>query len=264
MTRFLTSTAAALVLSTAAYADVHKAAFSDMTFDESVNLNASELIGMRVYATETDINNETGFAAEGEKEWDDIGEVNEIVLTREGDVQSFIVGVGGFIGIGEKDVAIEMSQLEFVSDGEAADEFFLVVNANAAGVKEAPAYEQSSKHSKATDPASDRPMLTAPAIERDGYATVERDDLTAEDLTGTRVYGSGDEEVGEISELLLTNDGKIDRAVIDVGGFLGMGEHPVAVTLDEIAIVRPENGGDLRVYIDSSQQTLEMQPEYQG
>lgn len=277
MKRFLATTAAALVLSTAAYAESHTAAFSDTAFDEVVNLNASELIGMRVYATEADINSETVISADGEAEWDDIGEINEIVLTREGSVQSVIVGVGGFVGIGERDVAIDMGQLKFVrEDGNDAD-FFLVVNASAAGVKDAPEYKTAASMSEpamaeadtaAADapmsPAADRPMMTAPTVERDGYATAMVDDLTAEDLTGARVYGPGDEDVGEINELIMTEDGQIDRAIIDVGGFLGMGERSVAVTFDELQIVRSEDGNDLRIYIDTSEEALKQQPEYEG
>jgi len=262
MKRFLTSTAVALVLGTSAFAAGHTSAFSEMTFDKTVNVNASGLIGARIYVTEADINNDTIIPADSEKEWDDIGEVNEIVLTRDGKVQSVIVGVGGFIGIGERDVAIDMSQLKFVSDGEDQDEYFLVVNASAAGVKDAPAYERTGM--QAMDMDTDRAMLKAPMIEREGYTTVQRDDLTTEDLTGARVYGPGDEDVGEIGALLMTTDGKLDRAVIDVGGFLGMGERPVAVTLDELNIVRADDGGDLRVYIDSTQEALENQPEYEG
>ena len=261
MTRFLTTTATALVLGTAAFAETNAPTFKDLTFDQSVNLHASELIGMRIYASEAEIHN-TAVAADGEKEWDDIGEVNDIILTRDGSVDSIIVGVGGFIGIGEKDVAIDMSQLKFVSDGEAADEFFLVVNASVAGVEEAPAYERGIIGKETNDTASGRPLLSAPTIEREGYASVDPKDLTTEDLTGARVYGVNDEDVGEISELIVTDNGKLDRAVIDVGGFLGLGEHPVAVTLDELEIVR--NGDSVRVYIDSSQEMLEKQPEYQG
>lgn len=272
MKRFLATAAIALVLGTSAYADGHTAAFSDMTFDEAVNLNASELIGMRVYATESDINNETTIAADGETEWDDIGEINEIILTRDGSVQSVIVGVGGFIGVGERDVAIDMSQLKFVSEEGDSDDFFLVISASVAGVEEAPEYMyerqtdamMQSDTDAPMETAADRPMMTPPAIERDGYMTARIEDLTAEDLTGARVYGPGDEDVGEIDELLLTDDGKMDRAVIDVGGFLGMGERPVAVTFDELQIVRMEDGSDLRVYIDSSQDALEQQPEYEG
>jgi len=69
--------------------------------------------------------------------------------------------------------------------------------------------------------------------------------------------------VGEIGELLLAEDGKIESAVINVGGFLGMGEKPVAVTFEELQLLRNEDG-ELRVYIDATKENLEAQPEYQG
>ena len=274
MKRLMATAATALILGTSAYADGHTVSFSDMTFDQAINLNASELIGMRVYATEADISNETMIADGGETEWDDIGEVNEIVLTRDGSVQSVIVGVGGFIGIGERDVAVDMSQLKFVSEEGDSGDFFLVVNASAAGVKDAPEYisnrqdagmaEEAAVTDTPMETAADRPMLTQPSVEREGYAPVAIDEMTAEDLTGARVYGANDEDVGEISELLMTGDGKIDRAIIDVGGFLGMGERSVAVTFDELQIIRTDDGSDFRVYIDSTEEALEQQPEYEG
>lgn len=273
MKNFLSTTAAALVLGTSAVADGHTSAFSDMTFDAATNLNASELIGMRVYATEASIEGNI-VATGGETEWDDIGEINEIVLTRDGDVQSVIVGVGGFIGIGEKDVAVNMEQLRFVTEDGETNDFFLVINASAVGVQDAPTYEyiplstmtdrDADTMEADTDMADNRVPLTPPLIERDGYETVTIKDFTTEDLTGARVYGANDEDIGEISELLMTTDGKLDRAVIDVGGFLGIGEYPVAVTMDELQIMRADDDMGLRVYIDSSQEALEAQPEYEG
>ena len=108
MRNFLATTATALFIGTSAYADGHTSAFSDMTFDTATNLNASELIGMRVYASEADIEGNMMTAGD-EADWDDIGEINEIILTRNGTVQSVIVGVGGFLGMGEKDVAVNMT-----------------------------------------------------------------------------------------------------------------------------------------------------------
>jgi len=95
--------------------------FSDLTFDESVNLNASELIGMRVYATEADIAGKTQIAAGGENEWDDIGEINEILLTCDGDVQAVIIGMGGFLGMGERPVAVMMDELQIVRSDDGSD-----------------------------------------------------------------------------------------------------------------------------------------------
>jgi hypothetical protein len=41
-----------------------------------------------------------------------IGDVNDVILTREGAVEGVVVGVGGFLGIGEKDVAIKMDRIK--------------------------------------------------------------------------------------------------------------------------------------------------------
>ena len=88
--------------------------------------------------------------------------------------------------------------------------------------------------------------------------------MTAEVLQGARVYGANDEDVGEISQLILDDSGKISKVVIDVGGFIGIGEHPVGVTFDELQVLRTEDGSDFRVYIDSSQEALEKQPAYKS
>ncbi|WP_224824963.1 PRC-barrel domain-containing protein [Cognatishimia sp. MH4019] len=298
MKHFMTTTAAALVLSTAAYANETMATFQDTEFDAETHLNASEFIGMRVYASEAQI--EGTVAEGGETEWDDIGEINELILTREGSLESVIVGVGGFLGMGEKDVAMGMDQIKFVAEEGESGEFFLVVNANAAGVEEAPEYErvstsggwsdnadatdESAEMNKTDDAAemeadtatetadagtsaetenADAEMAKAPSVEREGYTTVDAADLTADDLTGARVYSTNDEDIGEIGTLLLTDDGKMDRAVLDVGGFLGIGEKDVAVQFDELQIIRSEDGA-VRVYIDSTQEALEAKPEYQG
>jgi hypothetical protein len=254
--RFLATAATALTLGSSAYADGHTAPFMQFEFDSTQNLNASELIGMRVYASENDIAN-APLAADGEKEWDDIGEINEIVLTRSGAVSSVIVGVGGFLSIGEKDVAIDMSQLKIVTDENDVDDFFLVVKASVAGVEDAPAYASTNM-----DAVDGRPLLNAPMIERQGYDAAESEHLTSEMLTGARVYGANDEDIGEVSTLLLTDDGKIERAIIDVGGFLGIGEKSVAVSLEELTILQGDD--NVRVYIDSTQDALEAQPDYEG
>jgi sporulation protein YlmC with PRC-barrel domain len=44
-----------------------------------------------------------------------IGDVNDIIVDRNGQVTAVVVGVGGFLGIGEKDVAVPFQQLELVA-----------------------------------------------------------------------------------------------------------------------------------------------------
>lgn len=278
MKKFLASTATVLALSTAAFAQSHTSAFSEMTFDQAINLNASEVIGQRVYASEAAIENDTPIASVDDLEWEDIGEINEILLTRDGEVQSVIVGVGGFLGIGEKDVAVSMDQIQFVME-EDGEDYFIVVQASAAGVEEAPSYarpmaagaDMSDENMTDTDMAhsddsamADREVMVAPTMERDGYADTEMSDLNTEDLTGARVYNTEDEDIGEVSELLVTADGQIDRAVIDVGGFLELGEYRVALPVEELQIIRSEDGNDVRIYVDGTKEALQAQPEYEG
>ena len=263
MKNFLSTTAAALALTKAAFAENHTSVFSDLQFDEEMNINATDLVGMRVYASEASIANDMTVAAGGETEWDDIGEINEILLTRDGEVQSLIVGVGGFLGIGEKDVAINMSELRFVEEEGDTNDFFLVIEATAVGVQDAPAYEYNQLTNKMGD-GEELGAWTGPEYAMDGFDRVTPEQLTTEDLTGAPVMGVNDEDVGEVSKLLVTSDGTLDRAVIDVGGFLGLGEREIAVSLDELTILRMAGTDDVRVYIDATQEALEQQPEYQG
>jgi hypothetical protein len=48
------------------------------------------------------------------------------------------------------------------------------------------------------------------------------------------VYNDNNEKIGSVNDLLIDKSGNIKAAVIGVGGFLGMGEHPVAVSFDKI------------------------------
>ncbi|MGV8955826.1 MAG: PRC-barrel domain-containing protein, partial [Cypionkella sp.] len=64
-----------------------------------------------------------------------------------------------------------------------------------------------------------------------GYVAVDSDNLASE-LIDQPVYSStGDdaEEIGNVSDLIFAEDGRISGVVIGVGGFLGIGEKSVAV-----------------------------------
>lgn len=267
MKRFMTTTAIAIVFGTSAMAEGHTAMFLDSQFNVTNDLYASDLLGARIYATEADLEGTASVTSGQTTEWDDIGEINEIILTRDGTAQSVVIGVGGFLGLGEKDVSVSMDDLRFVSDGEDEDDYFVVINASKAGITDAAPYQRGMQKDDMDDmqaaESDGMDSMMAPKVSRDGYVATDSVDLTSENLTGARVYGVSDEDVGEISKLLLTDDGEIDRAVIDVGGFLGMGERPVAVPMSELSIIRSDDGEDIRVYIDSSQAALEAQPAYE-
>jgi sporulation protein YlmC with PRC-barrel domain len=56
-------------------------------------------------------------------------------------------------------------------------------------------------------------------------------------LVGLKVYNNENESIGSISDLLADKSGNIKAVVIGVGGFLGVGEHLVAVAFDQLKFV---------------------------
>ena len=59
----------------------------------------------------------------------------------------------------------------------------------------------------------------------------------ASKMVGLSVYNDKNESVGSINDLLTDKSGNIKAVVIGVGGFLGVGEHLVAVPFDKVKFV---------------------------
>lgn len=59
----------------------------------------------------------------------------------------------------------------------------------------------------------------------------------ASKLVGVDVYNDQNEKLGDIDEVLIDASGRVAGIVIGVGGFLGMGERNVMVTLDKLKFV---------------------------
>ena len=56
-------------------------------------------------------------------------------------------------------------------------------------------------------------------------------------MVGLNVYNDNNESLGSINDLLTDKSGDIKAVVIGVGGFLGVGEHLVAVPFDKVKFV---------------------------
>lgn len=103
----------------------------------------------------------------------------------------------------------------------------------------------------------------APDVEREGFALVQVNEVDVERLTGTTVYDVNDENVGDVGDLLMSADGQIDAAIIDVGGFLGLGEKQVRVPFSDLSMLRNAETDELRIYVASTEDELEQMQEYQ-
>ena len=74
---------------------------------------------------------------------DKIGDVNDIVVDESGKVTAIVLGVGGFLGIGEKEVSMKTDEVKRMvhSDGKT----YFTVNATADQLKAAPAYARTKQ-----------------------------------------------------------------------------------------------------------------------
>ncbi len=298
MKNLMLGTAMALAFGTASSAqDLFRAEM------DPVAIAASDFIGMRVYAAEAAVDAEE--YAGVQEGWEDIGEINDVILTRDGTVDSVLVDIGGFLGMGERQVALGMESIRFVSDSataDAANDFFVVINANRSVLEGAPDYMRTGDTAgdmmadpAATDTATDTgndtaisdaataddpataPMTDGAATDQgqiattegaatddaapmDGYAEVDVAGITGDELRGVRVYGPNEETVGEISDVVLTDAGAPNQVIVDVGGFLGIGEKPVALEMTALRLVQSSDGGDLRAYVQMTEEELEALP----
>ncbi|NDV01445.1 PRC-barrel domain-containing protein [Pseudoroseicyclus tamaricis] len=104
-------------------------------------------------------------------------------------------------------------------------------------------------------------MWDAPQMEMEGYSGVEAAALTAEDLQGAPVFGAEDDRIGKIADVMFTEDGMIEYALIDVGGFLGIGKDQVQVGFDELQILNNDAGDDLRVFVAATEDQMKARAE---
>lgn len=245
---------------TQAAADNGAAAMAFLAQGEVGDVHVSEMIGATLYAARA---GET--AAASRDDWESVGVVNDVLLTREGDVRAILVDVGTFLGMGGKTVAAPIGVVRYVTDGPDDDDYFLVVTADRETLQEAPAYERPSN--RAEEHTMNNAMSTtrgASAFSYPGYAHADNDALTVRHLEKAKVYGHGDDAIGSISSLIVTKEGAITDAVIDVGGFLGMGARSVKMPFADLTVLRESGGDNVRVYIDATKEKLEAMPRYEG
>jgi hypothetical protein len=78
----------------------------------------TRLIGQTVYSS-------TGDDAE------EIGTINDIVFDADGQITAVVIGVGGFLGIGEKSVAVDFNSLEFTLAADNTERWVVPTTADA-------------------------------------------------------------------------------------------------------------------------------------
>lgn len=226
--------------------------------DVQADVDAGKLIGQEVYDSA------------GEK----VGEIDSVIVDPSGKVDSVVIDVSGWLE-SEKLVAVEWTDLKTGEDSK------IVSSLTKDSAKAAAAYNytdpalrgqvltESGEHYAATDEADAPADTTA-----DGTATMTADantdnsammnadgSLNASKLIGLDVQSPEDKKVGDIGEVVLDKDGKVEGVVVDVGGFLGIATHPVLLDWKDVTLAS-QNGED-RAVVTLTKEKLEQMPAYE-
>lgn len=117
---------------------------------------AKNLIGSRVYSA-TD---------------ETIGDINDLIINLDGTIEGVVIGVGGFLGIGEKNVAVEMAALTVKTDPETGA-VHLFLTATREDLNAAPAFKTAAEQKLEQDVQTQQtdPGVMTPAAPADGTTT---------------------------------------------------------------------------------------------
>jgi sporulation protein YlmC with PRC-barrel domain len=220
-----------------------------------------------------------------------VGEVNAVTITPDGTVSAVIVGVGGFLGIGERDVAIRWQDLQVRNDGDdvrttlskddvrALPEYrwgpdqrrgtVFTQNAPRDGTAAtADAARPQQQPPQQQQPQAQQPQQAQAPAARIAPETAPRtvgptpDSLSANAIIGASVRDPRNTTIGRVYDIIMDARGTPQTIVISIGGVLGIGGRRAAVPMSDLRFMRD---GD-QVFLATGLTTEELQrlPEYRA
>ena len=194
-----------------------------------------------------------------------VGEIESVYINADGKVDSVIVGVGGFLGVGERLVRVAWKDLQISQNGER-----VMVNATKDQLKGMSPYTYRDPKWKG-QVYNDSGVWVAernpPAGQTASAAITESTgDFNAQGAVsgnayiGAKVRNAAKETVGSVEDVYIDGKGAIQAVIVSVGGFLGVGTKNVAVKFSDVKVTR--DGNSLVLTTDWTKDTLKNMPDY--
>lgn len=188
-----------------------------------------------------------------------VGEIESVLVNDSGVVDSVVVDVSGWLQ-SEKLISVAWKDLTVSPDGKTITSATLTKEMGTS----APAYKYSDESWRGkVMTRSGKPYAIGSAMPSFGTPVMNADgSLNASQIIGFDVKGPQNEKIGDIDDLLMAKDGRIESVIIDVGGFLGVGARPVRVAWKDIAW--SGQGDKATATINYTKDRLEKMPEYKA
>lgn len=210
--------------------------------------------------------------------WEDVGNIEDIVMTNDGDIRGVLIDVGGFLGLGARTVMVDFEQLNFVADETTTEDlgdFVVVATLSRAELEELPEWDDeqleqgyaqrdASMMNNGANTNANADGMTTAAEAPEGYADMPTEERTAERLIGADVTSTQNEEIAQIDDLVLDSEGVVTEVIMDVGGFLGIDTHTVAIDIDDVDVLWNDEDGDVMVRVAMTEEELRALPAYEG
>lgn len=100
---------------------------------------------------------------------------------------------------------------------------------------------------------------TAPAEAK--FSSMKNDEMFSSKLKGLNITNQKNENVGEISDIAFKGD-RVEALILSVGGFLGMGEHYVAVSPSSVKMAYDTKDNKWRASMNTTKEALKAAPEF--
>jgi sporulation protein YlmC with PRC-barrel domain len=103
----------------------------------------------------------------------------------------------------------------------------------------------------------------AMAQDKPSFLTSHDSDVMTSSLIGLDVYNRGGEDVGEIKDVIIDNKTTVRGVIVSVGGFLGMGEHYVAIDPSALDVKHDDAKNEWRATLDTTKDQLKAAPQFE-
>jgi hypothetical protein len=123
-----------------------------------------------------------------------------------------------------------------------------------------PSSSPSGQPAPENPPPTAAPPAAAPPNPSPGTPAMVLDDQEVSTILGKSVRSSADEDMGRIVDIIVSRDGQARAAVIDFGGFLGIGMRKIAV--DWRALNFAPAGKPGTITLDLTRNQVRLAPEY--
>jgi sporulation protein YlmC with PRC-barrel domain len=100
----------------------------------------------------------------------------------------------------------------------------------------------------------------ATAVQAQVLGALPANSVTVANYYKQNVYDPSDAKIGEISDVLMSKDGRVDAFIVSVGGFLGIGQKDVAVPFS--AVRATEKNGSWYLTMNATKDALKQARGY--